>query len=66
MSDIDTYHNYSANIIQEMFEAAEGVIWSGKSKKDINHNDQQKEGKSKNNDLQITTQKTNDWATQIA
>jgi len=39
-------------------------LQSRKSKKDKQHNGQKKKDKRTNNDLQNTTQKTKDWATQ--
>jgi hypothetical protein len=49
--------------LQEEFEDTKGVIKIHKSKKDRQHNDQNKKDKRTNNDLQNTTQKTKDRAT---
>ena len=45
------------------FEDSKGEIISCKSKKDTQHNDEKKNYKRTNNDLQNTTQKTKDRAT---
>lgn len=60
MSDIGTYHNYSANTIQEMIEVAKGLIWSRKSKRDTTYNWQKKEDRKTTNKLQNTTEEIKD------
>lgn len=64
MSDIGTYHNYSANTIQELIKVAKGLIWSRKSKRDTKYNWQKKEDRKTTNKLQNTTQEIKDWALQ--
>jgi hypothetical protein len=49
----------------EEFEDTKGVIRIRKSKIDRQHNDQKKKEKRTNNDLQNTTYKTKDRATQV-
>ena len=51
------------HIAYEEFEDTKGVIRICKSEKDRQNNGQMKENKTTNNDLQNTTQKTEDQAT---
>ena len=51
-----------ATLIEE-FEDTKWVIWSCKSKKDRQHNDQNKKDKRTNSDLQQIMHKTIDWIT---
>ena len=50
---------------QEEFEDTKGVMRIRKSKIDRQHNDKKKQEKRTNNDLQNTTYKTKDRATQV-
>jgi len=48
-----------------MFEDTKGVIRGGKTKKCIQCNGPKKTDKSTKNDLQNTTQETEDWTSRI-
>jgi hypothetical protein len=56
--------SFLLSIEQAIFEKTKGVIRCGILKKDRQCNDQKKRGKRTNNDLQNTSQKTKDRATQ--
>ena len=52
--------------MQEKIEDTKWVIRSSQSKKDRQHNGQQKKDKRTNTYLQNTTQKTKDWVTRTS